>query len=204
MASVKQRKSRRTPRARITVLPDGDDHKKFPTGFSSCILSTQNYWHSLISPGGKEHLTPQEFCGEVGHFAEAYQRVIDRYRGIKKKSGKGLPKTIFHLTKGVMAIELSHILAFAEYVRLPAGLFVLFAELVDAELKSLNDVTVAKENSLAILSRARRAVEALETYARQPSTKAPPFTHIYDESPDRHLAKALALKVLADAYNGDK
>jgi hypothetical protein len=202
---ITQRKPRRTPRTTITILPDGDDRKKFPSGFSSCILSIQNYWHSLISPGGKEHLTPPEFCGDVGHFGDTYKIVIERYRAIKKKPGKSLAKTIFHLTKGDQAIELIHILAFAEYVRLPAGLFVLFAELVDAELKSLDDIATARENSLAILRRARRAIEALETYADQSWQSAPPFTHIYDETPDRnHLAKALALKTLADAYNSDK
>lgn len=199
-------KSRRVPRAKFAMVPDGDPNKISPNGLRSTFLAIQNYWVSLrTGRSDLEHLTPKDFClsKEGGSdFANVYLKVKEAYPRIRRET-RTLEKTLQRLTHGDQAVELVHLMAFARYVQLPPGLLLLFAEMVSTEIKAL-ETQDTRANLIKLIQKIKRSVEWLEEYIRSQPNNGLIFNHMYDETQNDRivLAKALMLKRLSDAFNG--
>jgi len=202
--SHSSRPLRKHPRATTKNRPDGHAEKRFPTGISSTILAIQNYWPSLTMDK-PEHLTPEQFC-EQGKFIDAYERVIKLYPGIKKKAAArgGVTRMIHRLCNGKQDIEFYQMRAFAEYVGLPTGIFLLFSHFVSEEHHAIQDGVSSRDRLLTFVRRLKRVIETAESQIQTSVDTEHVFNHIYDEPSgpmDKHMAKALALKAWSDAYN---
>jgi len=190
------------PRTTTKVRPDGDLKKRFPNGISSTILAVQYYWHELKN-NGQAGLTPEKFCDEAG-FRKVYQDIVDLYPGIRKKAnpaeGDGLARMIHRLANGTQDIEFFQLRAFAQYVGLPTGLFLLFTQMVSDERRSIEQHRDPHEASLKLLGQVRKAIEAAETCIENNRNELRIFTHAYDEVGAKQMAKARTLKVWSDAF----
>ncbi len=201
---------RKRPRTTTKVRPDGDDEKIFPTGISATVLAIQNYWLSLTN-GADEFLKPEDFCAG-GNFIEVYSKVANHYAGIIKKPKKpgGIARMIHRISNGKEGVQFFHLRAFAEFVGLPTGLFLLFTQMASDERRALEDNLKGdhrdpREEALTFIRRVKKTIEAVEHHVEH-NVKTGELISIHtypgpSNPTEAHMAKARMLKVWSDAYN---
>jgi hypothetical protein len=198
------RQPSKKPRAVVKYLPDGHHRKRAPTGIRSTFLAIQNYWLALSTKQpNDEHLTPAAFYSEDrGGFRKAFEDTYRRYPAMKNKPDK-VARLLQQLTSGKHNIEFAHLLAFAEHVRLPLSVFLLFTQMVSDELRSVGTESDFKAHALRTLRRIRELVEFAEKQVEQASPNQKIFLHEYDEFEEAGvvLARAQALKDWSDFYS---
>jgi hypothetical protein len=192
---------KRAHRTTTKDLPDRDDHKQFPVGISSAVLALQYYWHEIAN-GGPSGLTPEQFCNLTG-FGNVYGAVQDLYRKrtrVDHENCDSLGKVIHRLVNQTRNIAFVDLRAFAQFVGLPTGLFLLYTQCDSDERRCGDDRAAARKTALELLQGIRRVIEATEEYIEKRPLDQPLFRRIYDDAGEEHLADVGVLKLWADAF----
>lgn len=199
--------SKKKPRSTTKVKSDKNEDKKFPNGISATILSIQYYWENITN-GAPEGITPNQFC-DLG-FRETYRSIIETYRGIGKRADPDktdqLPKSIHFLCNGTQDLHFYQLRAFAEYLGIPTGLFLLFTQMVSDErriLESGRTLADAQQHAIEFIRKLKVVFESAENQIDNAGRDERIFTHVYDNEGIEHMAKARTLKIWTDSYQAD-
>jgi hypothetical protein len=191
------RSTKRHHRTTTKEISDGDERKYFPNGIASTILGLQYYWDEIAN-GGEPGLTPEQFC-EDAKFSQTYLAVQNTYK--RRKPVTDIAKAIHRLANQKINIDFTDMRAFAQYVGLPTGLFLLFSQCVSEESRAGSDRESAKQTALDLIRRIRRVVDCAEEYIRNRPDDRPLFRRDYDSSGHQYLADVGVLKSWSDAFN---
>jgi hypothetical protein len=192
-------------RTRYRIMPKYKDDKKdkfFPNGIAATVRGMQQYWPNVNDSTKPVKLTADEFLS-MTNFIDKYTEATEPYSAIAKRSRtrESIKGMILDVGRPQGNISFYQLRAFATFVGLPTGLFLLFTQLVSEERRDRRERKDPRVEAMKLIRGVRAFADAAEDYVRS-RKEEDIFSYSYDSSDDTsYLADMHALKQFSDAYS---
>lgn len=173
----------------------------FPDALKALLKAVREYFPEEVGKQKKPR-SRKRFVEKTAFFG-IYVDVCKQYgyEGIER--AEIVAKTISHLESdskkdGGTDINFARLRAYADFIGIPVGLFLIYSQLVSLERHDLNNRNELRDQ----LGKLKRAIEALQTYL---DTEKPPCFHVPVKGfSDRYEARLGGLRVATEAFNDGK
>jgi hypothetical protein len=158
-------------RTRKLVLKDRSPPKRFPSSIAATVLAIRQYWLQEIERIDKNTpgLSVEDFLNE-SDFEECYLRVMSLYRGIRNPPLDSPDSQLYDIPKNDTNMDYYKLRTFAKFTEVrPAGIFLLFTQLVGEELRAIDQGRDAKEACIQLLDGVQRIVECTKQHLLDPA-----------------------------------
>lgn len=192
------------PRAKPPAVTQQE--KFFPNGISATVRSIVYGWHSQVVQDGKINLSIVDFVN-LTKFAEIYYKTSAMYSkrtasgdGRKPRTKKSIENMVHDIMSQGSDIQFYKLRAFANFVGLPTGVFLVYSRLISDERENRN--SDFRQDALVKIAALRRFLDKAEGIVKDSSLdNEMPFTREDLSQEHGYLPRIEVLKALSDAYN---
>jgi hypothetical protein len=198
--------SKRARRPKLRLRPDYTSGKKYPNGISSTVLAMQQFW--LAAAEGKKgpRFSRPQFLSKC-NFLEVFDQILKKYPGDRQETepSKSRETLVNDLIFGRHDLSYVKLRTLADFVNLPAGLFVLFTQCVSLEREVKQEGGhEARLACLPVIEGLQRVVDCMKARLHKSQPDGDVFMERYDTDEDSYLPSMEMLKAWSDAYNNRK
>jgi len=198
-------------KATTTNTPhDSKGEKKYPNGIKVLAQAIWQYWPIVLGQSNKHVLTIDEFArlADIDSIGARYKA---NYTG-DAPAVKRAHKKFNDIGTANCKLAYYHIRYMAEYLNIPAGAVLLFAQLISVERRAKGDEILKRENMLKLVGRLERfcaeSRKIIEEKSQDDEGENDYFLRRYDVQKEglveeEYLADLVSLKRIVDRMNSE-